>query len=259
MKWFSLLLTALCLLPALALAAAPVSPVFRGGTFDPGNVLYPQPQSGTEALLISFYRNSGRTPDFKRWSFMTRPVLKAAEYDRNVIALNEQVRLQTAFQNTDPSDYLIIHAPIDVTNYSATQEVLFLPTFAGTGTLTQQIYGEKMAIIIGGLKQFEKIAMSNAQASFFYNLLKQSGRPDVSIPVFAELVVRPKQTIFSKEGRVGKGDHYLFFVELAQITLWRKATNDKQENMTALWTWKADWYETGDDNADLLQLYRAIN
>ncbi len=259
MKRFSLLFLTLCLLPGMVFAATAVYPPFRDGTYTPANLLNPLPQTGKEALLISFYRNSGRTPDFKRWSFLTDSARKAADYDRNVIALNEQVRLQTAFQNTDPAGYLVIDAPLDVSNYSSTQEVLFLPTFSGAGTLTQEVYGEKMAIIVKDLKRFEKLAMNNAQASLFYNMLIDSSSTKPDIPVFAEMVVRPSKTVFSKEGRIGKGDHYLFFVELAQLTLWKESETKNGENRQPLWTWKADWYETDDDNADLLQLYRAIN
>lgn len=239
-----------------AYATAP-SPVFSNGTFAPANMVQPMTQSGKEALLISFYRNSGRTPDFKRWSFLTKTVTEAADYDKPVIALNEQVRLQTAFQNTDPSEYLVIHAPIDVSQYSAAQETLFLPIFNSMGTLTQEIYGEKMAIVVKDLTRFQKIAMTDAEASGFYNALTEIGKNKVSIPAFVELVVKPKRTIFSKEGRVGKGDHYLFFVDLAQITIWRKDVD--KEDTKPLWTWKADWYKTKDDNAELLQLYKAIN
>lgn len=261
MKRFSLcLLCALFLVPGLSFAEVTATPqgTSRHGTFEPANILTPLPSTGKEALLISFYRNSGRTPDFKRWSLLTENALKAATYDRSVIALNEQVRLQTIFQNTDPSEYLVINAPVDVSKYSATQELLFMPTFSGANTLTQDVYGEKMAIIVEDLKRFQKIVMTNAEAGVFYGQLMAGGKQKPDIPVYAQMVVRPRKTVFSKEGRVGKGDHYLFFVDLAQITLWRKEESRKDSDK-ALWTWKADWYKVEDDNAELLQLYQAIN
>lgn len=232
--------------------------VFTGGTFAPANMMNMHPSSGVENLLISFYRNTTVTPDFKRWSFQTPKTLNAADYDRSVVALNEQVRLQTTFQNTDPAGFLTIQAPLDVSRYSSTQEILFLQGVAASGTLLQNVYGEKLAISIPELRKFQALKMSNEQAGNFYRVLTEDGRMStITVPVVAEMILKPRQALFRKQNRVGKDDHYMFQLDLAQFTIWAKPENE--ENQKPLWTWKADWYKPNDDNAELLQLYKAIN
>ncbi len=247
----------LSLVTSFAAQAAPV-PVFVGGTFSPANMMTMHPSSGVENLLISFYRNTTVMPDFKRWSTMTPKTLAAADYDRSVVALNEQVRLQTSFQNTDPAGYLTIQAPLDVSRYSSTQEILFLQGVAASGTLLQNIYGEKLAILVPELRKFQALKMPNEEAGQFYRILTEDGKTsNLSVPVVAEMILKPRQALFRKQNRVGKDDHYMFILDLAQVTIWAKPEN--VDNQKPLWTWKADWYKPNDDNADLLQLYKAIN
>lgn len=237
--------------------SAITSKPFAGGIFDPGPRAV-RPQTGKEGILLSFYRNSGKIPDFKRWSQLTDTAKKAATYDRRVVALNEQVRLQTAFENTDPGGLLVIHAPIDVSRYSETQEVLFLHDFSHGGTLTQNVYNEKIAMVIPDLKRFEALSIPNVHAGAFFRPLTEGGRKkEITVPVIAEMVVKPRRTILSKENRIGQNDHFLFYLDLAQITIWK--AEEPIDNYEPLWTWRADWYKPQTNNDDLLQLYKAIN
>lgn len=233
---------------------------FRGGTFMPANLLSMMNQSGKEKLLITFYRVAGAKPNFQRWSYMTDKTGKAADYDRSVVALNEQVRLQTLYENTDPASFLVIHAPLDVSRYSAAQETLFLPPFAQGNSLRQTVFGEKMAIIIPELLQFQALHMSNENAGPFYRAITEEGNNDrIAAPVIAEIVAKPRRAIFRKMSRVGKDDHYMFTLDLAQLTIWKSANDTNTELRLPLWTWRADWYKPDADNPQLLQLYKAIN
>lgn len=234
--------------------------VFTQGQYAPDSIFSMTPQSGKEAILLSFYRNSGRKPDFERWSKMTPLVINAPDYDKPVVALNEQVRLQTAYENTDPDEFLVIHTALDGNNYSAAQDVIFFEEFRTGGTLRQNIYGEKLAIVVQDIDKFQAIYMDNDNASYFFQVLNiGQGGNDLNENLVAEMVVRPKSAIFSKAARVGKNDHYLFITELAQLTLWRAENGMNDRNTFPLWSWRAPWYEIEDDNADLLQLYKAIN
>ncbi len=233
--------------------------VFTQGMYAPDSIFSLIPQSGQEAILLSFYRNSGRAPNFERWSKMTNLAVEAPDYDKPVVALNEQVRLQTAYENTDPDEFLVIHAQLDGNNYSAAQDVIFFEEFRTGGTLRQNIYGEKLAIVIQDIDKFQAIYMNNDDASYFFSVLNaDQNTSDLNKNLIAEMVVRPKNAIFSKAARVGKNDHYLFITDLAQLTLWR-AEGNGDRRARPLWSWRAPWYEIEDDNADLLQLYKAIN
>ncbi len=233
--------------------------IFTQGQYNPPSLFSPMLQSGKESILLSFYRNSGHKPDFERWSKMTSSAVDAPSYDKPVVALNEQVRLQTAYENTDPDEFLVIHSALNADQYSAAQDVIFFEEFRTGGTLRQNIYGEKLAIVIQNIDKFQAIYMDNDDASFFFKtLVGESNESDMNENLIAEMVVRPKNAIFSKAARVGNNDHYLFITELAQLTLWRsQGENDSRPR--PLWTWRAPWYEVEDDNADLLQLYKAIN
>lgn len=230
---------------------------FSEGFYAPPGIFSLSPQSGQESLLLSFYRNSGRMPDFERWSKMTQATIEAEDFDKPIIALNEQVRLQTTFENTDPKAFLVIHTQIEPDNYSAEQDVIFFPEFRSGSMLRQNIYNEKLAIVVKDLDRFQAITMNNEQASFFFNTIKGDSS-NFDPQIMAELTVKPQSAIFSKAARVGKNDHYLFITELAKLTLWR--SRGPNDNMAVpLWSWRADWYEIEDDNADLLQLYKGIN
>lgn len=271
----------LTLLFLTALAAAPahagghkVDPIIKDQTakeigkttalFRPKNILNIGKQSGQETIMLSFYRNANAKPDFKKWSFLTEKALIAPEYDRAVVALNEQVRMQTIYTNLDPAGLLNIQAPMDVTRYSVSQEKLFVPSFANRtgkqgGSIVQKIYGEELAIVIPDLAQFASINMTNADAKFFYESIKASGRDTGHLDdaVVAEMLVKPQTALYRKANRVGSGNQSVFFVQLAQLTLWGRGKAEGE--FTPLWSWRADWYKPEDNNPALLQLYKALN
>lgn len=232
--------------------------------FRPQNILNIGKQSGQETIMLSFYRNANAKPDFKKWSFMTERAVAAPEYDRAVVALNEQVRMQTVYTNLDPAGLLNIQAPIDVSRYSSSQEKLFIPTFANRagkegGALGQKVYGEDLAIVIPDLAQFAAIKMTNADAKYLYETIKSTGRDmsDLEDAVIGELLVKPQHALYRKSNRVGSNNQSVFFVQLAQLTFWVRGK--KEGEFIPVWSWRADWYKPEDNNPALLQLYKALN
>lgn len=203
-----------------------------------------RPATTPEQIGMAFLKLSDLQPDFTKWAALTPKSQSVPEYDRDIVALQELSRLQNEYENLDIEEPLVIRTLVEMRNFSAAQEILFLNEIGPRTYFKFNAYDLPIVILPRGLAQFSKLKLPPREADFVFE--RQRGRDNAIL----ELAVVPERVVTERTVTLNNGDFYPIVARIAQFSLWTH-----EEDSTMMWTYRAPWFEGKNQDRDLLNLY----
>lgn len=198
-----------------------------------------EPSSALKVASM-FYKLSNATPDFTKWAKETVPYLEAHNFDKEPVLKQQEIKLREVFYNTFKDQKLNIEIDLNLGNYSAIQEKLFLEEFTDDTFFSYVLFGDHYAVIVPNIKDYQIHEISNQEMDNFNdNKSKRSS-------AIAEIEVTPISANNISPLDIDGQNYWVIIGELSGLTIW----NTNRTNILL-----SSRSQPKDQNEKLLDLY----
>lgn len=136
-----------------------------------------QAQELDETLVVlTWYRLTGRTPDFDRAAGFAEPVRRASQFDRPETLRAEVTRLQSALQAADPGREFSVRVNDHVSQYDHDRGEFTIQLFTEGTYLPLRVFNEEYQLVFANAAGGRAIAMPRDTARAFDLRLNRTGR-----------------------------------------------------------------------------------